>query len=75
MAVTQTPPAFIHQMLLHWANYESNRLLLLGVRYVSEDATYRKLPDNQIQNIHLVEYQEVSLEEAVSRLGLSCEHT
>ncbi len=72
---TRTPPAFIHQMLLHWADFENNRLLLLSVRYVSEGAGYRKLPDTHIQNVHLVEYHEVSVEDAVARLGLNCGRT
>lgn len=72
---TQTPPAFIHQMVLHWANYKNDRLLLLGIRYVSSEANYRKLPDNQTQNVYLVEYQEADLDDAISRLGLNCERT
>jgi len=73
--VSRAPHTFIHQMLLHWVNYESERLLVLGVQYVSQGDKFRKVPDNQIQNAHLVEYQEVSLEEAVSRLNLSCEES
>ncbi len=72
---TQTPAAFVHQMLLHWVNYEEDRLLLLGIRYISEDATYREFPDNKTQRVHLVEYRQLSVEEAVSALGLDCEHT
>lgn len=70
--VTQTPPAFIHQMLLHWADFENNRLLLLGVRYASESAVFRKRPDTKIQNVNLVEYHEVRVEDVVARLGLHC---
>jgi len=72
---TRKPPAFIHQMLLHWVNYESNRTLVLAVRYVSDGGAYRKLPDNQTQYVSLAEYQQVSVEDAISDLGLVCGHT
>ena len=72
---TQTPSVFIHQLLMHWVNFESNRLLLLGFRYVSEGINYREMPNNDVQNVNLLEYKEMSLEEAISTLGLNCERT
>ena len=72
---TKVPPVYVHQLLLHWANYENNQLLLLGVRYVSKGTDYRNVPENNLQNVNLVEYQEVNVKDVVANLGLDCGRT
>ena len=70
---SRQPATFVHQILMHWANLEDGRLLLLGIRYISEGSGFRKVPDNSIQDVHLVEYREGDINESVKRLGLECE--
>lgn len=66
---------FVHQVLVHWVNFEQDRLLLLGVRYESEGEEQRQVPGSTIQNVDLAEYRLANIEEAVNRLGLTCERT
>jgi len=72
---TRDPAAYIHQVRLYWVNYETNRLLLLGIRYISEGSKFKELPDNPNQNIYLVEYQEANVDQMIATLELTCVRT
>ena len=65
-------PLFIHQILQRWVNKDKNRLLLLVIKYRSQGSESRKMPDNNIQNVYLVEYYEPNIDEALSALEVSC---
>lgn len=72
--VSGKDPEFVHQYGHYWANFEKQRLLMLAVRYISKGSEYRKKPDNNIQNVYLVEYKEKDLQKALDRLSLKCEN-
>lgn len=63
----------VHQVRLHWVNYEQDRLLLLGIWYESKGKQAVDVPDNSEQKVDLVEYQQTNVSEAITRLGLLCE--
>ncbi len=65
-------PLFIHQILHRWVNKEKYRLLLLAIKYRSQGSVSRKQPDNNIQNVYLVEYYEPNIDEVLSTLGITC---
>lgn len=69
---TKNAPIFVHQSLRYWVNFETERLLMLAVRYESESGEYREIPDNTKQNVYLVENREGDISDALSRLKLVC---
>jgi len=63
----------VHEVRLHWVNFELDRLILLGVWYESKGEQAVEVPDNTEQKVDLVEYQDANVQEVVERLGLECE--
>jgi len=63
----------VHEVRLHWVNYEQDRLILLGVWYQSKGHQAVEVPDNSKQKVDLVEYQDAGVTEVIDRLGLVCE--
>ena len=63
----------VHQVRLHWANFEQDRLFLLGVWYESEGGQAVDVPDNSEQKVDLIEYQPANVTEVITGLGLVCE--
>ena len=70
--VSGNEPLFIHQIVQRWVNRDKSRLLLLAIKYRSQGSKHRAMPDNNIQNIYLVEYIESNIEESLLALGLTC---
>jgi len=70
--VSGNEPLFVHQTLQRWVNKDKNRLLLLAIKYRSQGSESRKVPDNNIQNVYLVEYYEHNIDETLSALGILC---
>lgn len=63
----------VHQVRLHWVNFEQDRLILLGIWYESKGKQAVDVPDNSDQKVDLIEYQEANAQEVIARLGLDCE--
>lgn len=63
----------VHQVRLHWVNFEQDRLILLGIWYESKGKQAVEVPDNSDQKVDLIEYQEANAREVIARLGLACE--
>ncbi len=70
--VSGNEPLFIHQIAQRWINRDKKRLLLLAIKYRSKGVEPREHPDNDIQNVYLVEYKQPNLDEAILALGLTC---
>ena len=70
--VSGNEPLFIHQTAQRWVNRDKNRLLLLAIKYRSQGVESRETPDNNIQNVYLVEYYEPDIEKTLSALEVSC---
>ena len=73
--ISSKPDTFVHHLLLHWVNYDKERLLLLNISYTSKGSAHRKIPDNTLQTVNLVEYKQTDLKANISRLGLECKTT
>jgi hypothetical protein len=63
----------VHEVRLHWVNFEQDRLLLLGVWYQSKGKQAVDIPDNSGQKVDLVEYQDANVTELIERLELACD--
>lgn len=63
---------FVHQVLMHWINREENKLLLAALRYYSPGTKYRKVPEDSVQYVSVVQYEQ-DPEEAIKWLKLKCE--
>lgn len=63
----------VHQVRLHWVNFEQDRMILLGIWYESKGKQAVDIPDNSDQKVDLIEYQEANATEVIARLGLVCE--
>lgn len=70
--ISGNEPLFIHQISQRWVNKDKNRLLLLAIKYRSQGSESRKTPDNNIQNVYLVEYFVSDVHETLSSLGAAC---
>jgi len=70
--ISGNEPLFIHQTAQRWVNREKNRLLLFAIKYRSQGSESRKMPDNNIQNVYLVEYVQPNIDDAISDLGITC---
>lgn len=65
-------PIYVHRITRHWANNKANRLLMLLMQYKSKTSTSVKVPDNNTQEIILVEYIESDLQRTLDLLKLDC---
>ena len=65
-------PIYVHRITRHWANNKANRLLMLLLQYNSKTSTCVEVPDNNTQEIILVEYIESDLQRTLDLLKLSC---
>ncbi len=70
--ISQEPHIFIHQLILHWVNDQSELMLALSIRYVSEGSEFRNNPDNLTQYVDLIEYKGVDRDKAISEFKLAC---
>ncbi len=65
-------PVVVHQLLHMWINREANRTLALSMRYYSApESTFR--PDNNTQEIILIEYLAPDIPGTIRDLKLKCE--
>ena len=71
--ISGNEPLFIHQTMQRWVNKDKNRLLLLAIKYRSQGSDNRDSPDNNIQNVYLIEYYEPNIADTPSALGVSCD--
>ena len=62
----------VHEVRLHWVNFEQDRVILLGVWYQSKGQQAVDVPDNSKQKVDLVEYRDAGVTEVIDHLGLVC---
>ena len=61
----------VHQQLHTWVDPQRDRLIVLSMQYRSNRQA-KGVPDNDTQYVVLIEYQEESVEDSISRLKLNC---
>ena len=68
-----TPSTYIHRKAQFWIHAGKSRLIFLLLYYQSEDARFRKVPDNTSQQVIVIEYLIEDLAAEIERQRLECE--
>jgi hypothetical protein len=67
-----TPNRTVHQQMHVWINREARRELLLAMSYYSPPTDCAPRPSNDDQQVIVVEYFSVDVDEVVEKLKLRC---
>lgn len=68
---TVTPNKTVHQQMYMWINRPAKRTLMLANRYYSSEGCTGN-PENDDQEVVLVEYMESDIDDTVAKLKLKC---
>ncbi len=71
--VSGKTPRYIHYIRRYWVDFNKKRLLLLAIRYYSKGSESREKPDNNDQNVFLIEYEDENLQQTTTMLKIKCE--
>lgn len=68
---TVTPNITVHQQMYMWVNRPARRTLMLATRYYSSDRCAGN-PENDDQQVVLVEYMNENIDDTIASLNLVC---
>lgn len=68
---TEVPNKTVHQQMYVWINRPAKRMLTLSSRYYSSEHCPGE-PENEVQQVILVEYLDANIDDTISHLKLEC---
>jgi len=67
------PPTYVHRFARFWANRSQSRIITLLLQYRSEDLDSSSAPDNDLQQVILLESPVVDMDAELKRMSIQCE--
>lgn len=68
---TASPLRTVHQYAYVWVNAAARRTIVVAARYYSAESSSHE-PDNELQQVMVIEYFKQDIQQEISRLKLQC---